>query len=73
MILPGMLFPVPECMGIMFTIVMLVTTCSPLCYKNMGVAAIFPRILLAGDCIPLNARFMMTISPHETAVVTRDG
>jgi hypothetical protein len=57
MILPGMFFPVPEYIGIMFTIVMLVTTCLPWCYKNMEVVAISPHTLFSGVCIPLNARF----------------
>jgi hypothetical protein len=51
MVLPGILFPVPvpDGIGIMFTIVMLVTTCLPWCYKNMGVAAISRPALFAGD------------------------
>ena len=54
MVLPGMFFPVPvpECSGILFTIVKLITTCLPWCYKNMGVAAISSYLFVGGRIPP---------------------
>ena len=50
MVLPGIFFPVPVplCTGIIFTIVMLVTTCLPWCYKKVEVAAILHLCFVCG-------------------------
>ena len=49
-VLPGTFVPVfvVENIGVMFTIVILVTTCFAQVYKNVRVAAIFSRNLISG-------------------------
>jgi hypothetical protein len=74
MVLPGMFFsvPVPEYIGIVFTIVMLVTTCLPWCYKNVEVAAILHICLFAGSWILSEYPIFRVISTDEPAMDPRD-